>query len=318
MATIATTFQTYQAKGNREDLSDLIDRISPTDVPFYSSLKKKKATAVKFEWQSDSLAAAANNAQIEGDDIATFTAVTPTTRWDNYTQIARKEFIISRTQEVVDKAGRSSEIALQKSKKGLELKRDVEVSIIQNQTYNAGAAATARQTRGLEGWLATNCSVGAGLGAAPVPSTNTAPVAGTARAYSETLVKAVMQQCWTQGGSPTMLMVTPADKVLTSAFSGNATRYQDTDENMLNATFDVYVTDFGKLKIVPNRFARTTADVSVAFLLDFDHLAFRNLDPLKASPLAKTGDAEKYLMTWEYGLEVGNEAASGQIRDLTT
>ena len=316
MATLATTFQTYQAKGNREDLSDLIAMISPTETPFYSMLKKKSATATRFDWQSDSLAAAANNAQIEGDDLATYTAVSPSTLWSNYTQISTKNFLISRTQEVVNKAGRDSEIDRQKLKKGLELRRDVETALLQNTTFNAGAAATARQTRGCEGWFATNCSVGAGAGAAPVPSTNTAPVAGTARALTETLVKTMSQSCYTQGGNPTTLMVGAAHKAVVSGFAGNGTRFVDSNNSKLNTVVDVYITDFHTLKVVPNRFIRGGAN-GVALLIDPEYVAFRTLDPSKSKPLGVSGDATKYLLTYEYGLEVGNEAAHAQIRDLS-
>lgn len=127
--------------------------ISPTDTPFLSALKKSKASGRFFEWQTDALAAAANNKQIEGDDITSFTAVVPTTRWGNYCQIASKNFVISATEEVVDKAGRDSEIAHQTRKKLAEIKRDKEFALIQNTTFNAGATATARQTRGLAGWI---------------------------------------------------------------------------------------------------------------------------------------------------------------------
>lgn len=127
--------------------------ISPTETPVYSMLKKSKCSARFYEWQTDALAAAANNAQIEGDDVTSFTAVSPTTRWGNYTQISTKNFVISDTEEVVDKAGRKSEIALQTRKKLAELKRDAETAIVQNTTFNAGALGTARQTRGLAGWI---------------------------------------------------------------------------------------------------------------------------------------------------------------------
>lgn len=199
--------------------------ISPTDTPFYSALKKGKASARFFEWQSDALAAAANNAQLEGDDVASFTAVTPTTRWGNYCQVSTKNFVISDTEEVVDKAGRKSEIAYQKSKKLKELKRDAETGLVQNTTFNAGSTTVARQTRGLAGWI-TQGSVGAGAGVFPVPSTNTAPVAGTPRALSEALVKSAMQAAYTAGGAPTQLLVRPSDKVIVSSFTGNATRFE--------------------------------------------------------------------------------------------
>ncbi|MCX2894338.1 DUF5309 domain-containing protein [Stenotrophomonas lactitubi] len=310
MAVLANTFTTYAAIGQREDLSDIIDMISPTDTPFLSSLKKSKASARFFEWQTDALDAAANNAQIEGDE-ATFNAVTPTTRWGNYTQISRKTFIISDTEEVVDKAGRKSEIAHQTRKALAALKRDQEVALVQNGTFNAGAVGTARQTRGLAGWI-TQGSVGAGAGVFPVPSTNTAAVAGTARPFTEALVKSAMQAAYTAGGAPTMLLVRPADKVIASSFAGNATRYEDADSGKLHAAFDVYVTDFGALKIVPDRFID-----AAAYLIDPEHVSLKTLRPVSRQELAKTGDATKTLIVAEYGLEMGNKDAHAQIRDLT-
>lgn len=310
MAVVANTFTTYAAIGQREDLSDVIDIISPTDTPFYSMLKKSKCTARFFEWQTDALAAAANNAQLEGDDVTTFVAVTPTTRWGNYTQISTKNFVISDTEEVVDKAGRKSEIAHQTKKKLAELKRDAETALVQNTTQNAGALGTARQTRGLAGWI-TQGSVGA-TGAFPVPSTNTAPVDGTDRAFSELLVKAAMQTAYEAGGAPKTLLVRPSDKVIASTFAGNATRFEQADSGELNAAYDVYVTDFGRLKIVPDRFLD-----AAAYLIDPEHVSFKTLRSVERKPLAKTGDAEKMLITWEYGLQMDNKDAHAQIRDLS-
>lgn len=143
MAVVTNTFTTYDAVGMREDLSDVIDNIAPTDTPFLSALKKDKVKSRFFEWQTDSLSAAANNAQIEGND-ATFAAITPTTRWGNYCQISSKNFVISRTENIVDKAGRDREVDYQTMKKTKELKRDKDFALIQNTTYNAGATATAR------------------------------------------------------------------------------------------------------------------------------------------------------------------------------
>lgn len=311
MAVVANTFTTYAAIGMREDLSDLIDNIAPTETPFFSMLSKGKASARYFEWQTDSLVAAANNAQLEGDDVTAFTAVTPTTRWGNYTQISTKNFVISETENVVNKAGRSREVDYQTIKKTKEIKRDVEVAIIQNTTFNAGALGTARQTRGLAGWI-TQGSVGAGVGAFPNPSTNTAPVAGTARAYTEALVKDAMQKAWVAGGQPSVLLVRPQDKVITSSFAGNSTRFEKSDSNKLHAAFDVYVTDFGPLKIVPDRFMD-----AAAYLIDPDHVSFKTLRPLKSEPLAKTGDASKVLLTYEYGLQMDNHMAHAQLRDIS-
>lgn len=311
MAAIANTLTTYTAIGLREELSDVIDNISPTATPFYSALRKKKISSRRPEWLTDSLATAANNAVIEGDDVTAFTAVTAPVRYDTYAQISTKNFIISRTENIVDKAGRDKEVDYQTLKKTKEIKRDVEVAIIQNTTYNAGAFATARQTRGLAGWVRQG-SVGAGAGVFPVPSTNTAPVAGTGRAWTEALLKDMAQDAYNSGGEPTLLIVRPADKALTSAFAGNATNFNEAKGNVINAAYDWYVSDFGKFKVVPDRFCD-----AAAYLIDLDHVSFGTLDPLSRSPLAKTGDAEKVLLTMEYALVMDNLDAHAVARDLT-
>lgn len=311
MAIVTNTLTTYSAIGMREELGDIIDNISPTATPFYSALKKGKCLSRRPEWLTDSLATAANNAQLEGDDVTSFTAVATPTRWDNYCQISTKNFVISRTENIVDKAGRDKEIDYQTLKKTKELKRDMEVALIQNTTYNAGAAATARQTRGLAGWIRQG-SVGAGAGVFPVPSTNTAPVAGTGRAWTEALLKDLAVDAYAAGGEPDTLYLRPADKQLTSAFVGNATRFEKVEKSTITAAYDYYVSDFGTIKVVPDRFCD-----AAAYLIDHSHVSMKTLDPLTRSPLAKTGDAEKMLLTVEYALTMDNLDAHAVARDLT-
>lgn len=311
MAVPSNTFQTYQAKGIREDLGNVIFRVSPTDTPFTSMIKKEKCQSTKYEWQTDDLASAAANAAIEGDDPTT-AAASATTRWDNYTQISQKTFIVSGTQEVVNKAGRESEVAFQTIKRGEELKRDMEFALTQNTTYNAGNASTARQLRGLEGWVYTNDSLGAS-GVSPVPASNTAPTDGTQRAITEPLLKTVIQLCWDAGGNPNIVMCGSAQKQAISGFSGNVTRFNESDANKLYTAFDFYVSDFGTLKIVANRFQRART----AFVLQSDMWKLRTLRPMKRTELAKTGDSMRYQMLTEYTLESCNEQASGAVRDLS-
>jgi hypothetical protein len=112
MAQLSNTFETFDAVGGREDLQNVIYDISPTDTPFMSSIGTGAASAVKHEWQTDSLAAAASNAQIEGDDSPS-AALSATSRVFNYTQISYKPVMVSGTQEAVDNAGRNSELAYQ-------------------------------------------------------------------------------------------------------------------------------------------------------------------------------------------------------------
>ena len=312
MAIVANTFTTYDAIGVREQLDDLIYNIAPTDTPFMSGIGKGKASNVFFEWQTDTLASAANNAQLDGDDVGSFTAVTPTVRIGNRTQISRKTMVVSATEQAILKAGRKDEVAYQVTLKMKELKRDMETALTQNTTSVTGNTTTARQTRGLEGWVATNNSLGAG-GAAPAPSTNTAPTDGTQRAFTEAMLKSVAQLVFTAGGDPDMLMVGASQKQVVSTFTGNATRMKDAKDGSLQASISVYTSDFGTFKIAPNRFQRNRT----AFLLQTDMWKLMTLRPMQVVDLAKTGDADKKLLVCEYGLMSNQEAASGAVRDLT-
>ena len=312
MAIVANTFTAYDAIGIREQLADIIYNIAPTQTPFLSMCKKGKASNILFEWQKDSLDAAANNAQLEGDDVTSFSAVTPTVRVNNRTQISRKTIILSATEQAVTKAGRKDEIAYQIMLKGKALKRDMETALTQNTTAVTGSTTVARQTRGLEGWVGgTNSSLGTS-GVAAAPSTNTAPTDGTQRTFTEALLKDAWQKTYTSGGNPDTLMVGPTQKQTVSTFTGNATRFDKSEDAKLYAAISVYYGDFGEIKIVPNRFQRNRT----AFLLESDKFQVNYLREFQVEQLAKTGDADKRLLVCEYGLQSNEEAASAAIRDL--
>lgn len=310
--TIATnTFLTFSAIGNREDLSDVIYNISPTDTPFQAAIDKNKANAVLHEWQTDALAAAAQNAQLEGDDIATLGAVTPTSRVANRCQIAYKTVIVSGTQDAVSKAGRKKEIVYQLMLRSKELRRDMEFDLTNNQAPVVGNSTTARALRPLCSWYSTNVQRGA---TGSSGSSTTAATDGTQRALTETLLKTALQQAWTAGGDPDMVMVGAFNKTVISGFSGSNTRTQDTSNKKLVAAIDVYVSDFGTHKIVANRFSRAR-DVHV---LDTSMWAVSTLRPMQTVDLAKTGDATKGMVLAEYTLESRQEASSAIVADCTT
>ena len=310
MPQIANTFATFSAVGNREQLADAIYNIAPEETPFVSAIGKGKASGTFHEWQTDSLAAAVNN-KVEQGNQAAVAAVTPTKRVGNRTQISEKTFGVTGTQEVVDKAGRKSEVAYQKAKKMVELKRDIEFAAINNGTAIAPTAGVAPQSRGLSGWLMTNNSLGA-TGVAPNADTNVAPTDGTLRSFTEAMLKDVAQKCWDQGGDPSMLFVPGALRAAVSAFTGAATKFDKTEDKTIYATVEVYVGDFGRYSIVNSRHQRAR-DV---FLVDPNQFELLTLRSMKATPLAKTGDAENYMINTEWTLKSKQDAASGAIRDL--
>jgi len=312
------TYQTYTAIGMREDLSDVIYNISPTDTPFMSSIGKNKATATYHEWQTDSLAAAALGGAVEGADQSSITA-SPTTRIGNRTQIFTKAIAIAGTLEAVDKAGRKSEKAYQLAKVSAELKRNIELTLLSNQVTATGNSSTARTLGGLQAWLNTNYDGGTS-GVAGSGGT-TARVDGTNRTFTETILKTVIAKVYTAGGSPKVLMVNPAHKQLVSTFAGIAAqRYMapSNEPTTIIGAADVYMSDFGTISVVPNRFMNSdNAGSETAFIVDPDMAAVSYLRPFETIELAKTGDAEKTQLLAELTLEIKNQAAHGIIADLT-
>lgn len=320
MAQPTNTFDTYDAKGIREDLSNVIYNISPEETPFMSNVGKGTAKSTYFEWQEDSLAATdLNNAQVEGDD-APAVEPSPTARIGNYTQISRKTVTVSGTLEAVDKAGRRSEMAYQMAKRAAELKRDMEAIATSGQAAVGGNSTTARKTAGFGAFLRTNTSNGA-TGTDPTLSgttsgfPNAAAGNGTDRAYTETILKDVIQQVWTEGGDAKMLMVGALLKQKVSTFTGIAqTRFNvngSKPASIIGAA-DIYVSDFGNLEVVPNRFMPQ----DVAYHVDPSMASINFLRPFEKVELAKTGDADKMLLICEWGVKVNNERAHGVARDL--
>ncbi len=315
MAQVSNTWSTYDAEGEREDLSNVIYNISPTETPFMSAIAKAKATFTNHEWQKDSLTAASgSNAAIEGNEV-TFAAPTSSTKLGNYTQIAVKSVIVSGTLEATNRAGRNNELAYQISKASKELKRDMETSLCANNAKVAGNDSTARETGGVESWIASNDVMSAaGNPASPTGDGSDARTDGTQRAFTEAQLKAALKLVWDSGGDPTMLQVGSFNKQKLSGFTGGSTRFDPAENKRLVAAVEIYESDFGALQVAPNRFSPSrsvhiiTPDMwAVAFLRDF-----------QLDDLAKTGDAQKQFLLAEYTLESRNEAASGGVFDLTT
>ena len=285
MAVPTGTALTYSSIGNREDLTDVIYDISPTDTPFMSGIDRADANAVLHEWQTDSLTAASSSNAVEEGDDATTDAVSVTTRLANSCQISDKVPRISGTQEVIKKAGRRSEMSYQVAKMSRELKRDMESVLLRNGAEDAGGTTTARQLGAVNSWIDTNTSAGSGGSDGSVG--NTARTDGTQRDLTEALLKTVIKAAWDAGGDPDCLMVGSHNKQVISGFTGNATRFKGAEDKTLIAAIDIYDSDFGELQIVPNRFMRSRD----ALVLQKDMWAVAYLRPFTLYDLAKTGDS---------------------------
>lgn len=322
MAVVTNTFQTTSAVGNREELSDVVSRITPEDTPIYSLIGKTSFKTVHPEWETDELAAPANNVQLEGDEY-TFGATTPPVRLGNYTQIMRKEGIISETQEVVDEAGNVQKVKYQKLKKGVELRKDVEFSIC---TANASVSGATRQSGSLSTWLTTNVSrgaTGANGGFNSGTGLTVAPTDGTQRAFTKALLDAVMQQGYQSGANFRHCVVSPYVKSVFVTFMSDTNvaqfRYAASGgENSIIANADVYEGPFGKVMIHPNRVMAGSAGLARnAFLIDTEFLEWGWLRKIREDKnVAKTGDAQKFVLISEGALKVKNQRGLGVVADL--
>ncbi|MCU0810617.1 MAG: DUF5309 domain-containing protein [Thiobacillaceae bacterium] len=284
-------------KFNKEDLSDLITVIDPTATPFQSNISRATAKATLHEWMIDSLTAAANNANIDGNEV-TFSAASSGTRSSNMTQISVKSVIVSGTQDAISKAGKGKEIAYQVAKLTKEIARDMEYALLQNTALVTGDATTARQLKGVAGWITSNAQ-DAGTGTVTI---------------TQTYLDAAAKAAWDDGGKPDMVICNSFNKQKISGFTTGVTKNLDATDKKFVTAVDVYESDFGLMRIYPDHFC-VADDV---YLIQSDLWAVAYLRPLKVEDLAKTGDAEKKLLVVEYTLECRAEAGNASVIDTAT
>lgn len=325
MAQASNTFETYDAVGNREELSDRIWMITPEKTPALSLIGRRGVKSVHPEWQTDTLATpVTTNNQPEGNDW-TYDAITPTVRIGNYTQISEKSFLVSRTQENTDKAGRKSELARETAKKSTELKIDMEVTVLANQASSAGSGngATNRTSAGLRAWLTTNDDLGGGGSSGSFSNgIQSAATNGSQRALTKALLDSVILNTANAGGEPEVIMLSNYNKQVFSRFLDDADvvplrKELKSGQATLVGAADTYLSDFGTLTVIPN-VQMTRAGAAVArnvFVIDPGMVTLGIFDDIQVHKPAKTGDAEKRVLNCEWTLIMNNEAAHGVVAD---
>lgn len=314
----ASNTNTYGGKGIAEDFEDVIWNISPEETTFLSLCKRKKATQTYHQWLTDSLDSAASNTQIEGDD-ATYATLAAATNLGNYCQISRKTVQISGTYDVVKKYGRKSEVAYQLMKAGKALKRDMNYALVRNQGGVAGSVATARTSAGMESWIKGNRVIGSGSSSGTTPGFGTtvctAPTDGTQVAFQETDLKTALQYAWTDGGNPTVLLMSATNKIKFDAFAGIATQTQNltgVQQAVITASAKIYVSSYGTHTAKLDRQMRDNA----VLCIDPEYVSIASLRPIQKQEMAKTGDSEKWLLLTEYCLVVDNPDAHAKVQDV--
>lgn len=319
MAAPTNTYKTTSAVGIREDLTDIISDISPTQTPWYSAIQKVKAKQTVHEWQTDALAdPVEDNAHVEGDDT-TALAATPTTRLNNRCQIFKKSVAVSGTHQAVDAAGRANEMRYQILKRTKEIKRDMEKSMFANQAKVSGDSVTASRMAGIGAWIATNTNNVGGGGSDPTGDGSDARTDGTQTAFTQADFDLTMQNIWDEGGEPDTVYLSSFQMEIANGFTGmnnqrSTIAASRSGDNMVVNAVDIYVTPWGNVKFVPSRHVRSR-DV---WIIQSDKWAFANLRPVRNEPLAKTGDSEKRQLVAEGTLVCYNEKANGGVVDCST
>lgn len=330
MTVPTNTLQVYGQQNIREDLIDFIYNVDPFKTPFFNMCKKGEAKQTFHEWDVDGLAAQnKNNAAIEGDN-PTNIALTSPGRMGNYTQISEKALQISGTSQAVVAAGGSNKMGYQLQKKTKELKRDLEGVLTNNAAKVAGSATVARISAGLPAFIATNVVFQSSSGGANPTGTGAFITAagenfyaggqprtynGSQTAVTETQVKSVLQQVFkSSGDSPEYCLLATTNKQNISAFTGPGTRFIEVEDAVLKTKVDVYQSDFGDVKMIPDIFLANSNDM---FFINPNYVRISYLRPFQVIPLAKTGDSDQKMLLCEYTLEMGNEHAHGAIYDTT-
>lgn len=324
MATVTGTVTVPLSQGVREDLANTITLISPDETPLFSNARKTKAKAINHEWQTDTLDTPATNARLEGDTITVSTAVS-TTRLGNILQISEKDYGVSGTLHSVNLTGREDELLRLRMKKGLELRRDMEVVLHSNQAKRADSGSTARLLGGLPTWITNNVGVnvtaGNGDGSSAVFSSGSA-------ALTYDVLASAHQLAFEDGGAPNMLEVPPALKRKFSQLAFSATpstadvRYEAKANSPAVAigSVDKWLSDFGTVDVVVNRqlaIQSPTFLKQAAFLIDTSHVSVAMLRSFEVNRLAKTGDATSEFVVSEYTLAPDAPSAHAACYGMT-
>ncbi|TXH83584.1 MAG: head protein [Rhizobium sp.] len=318
MTKVTGAMATYDVTTNREDLADAVYRISPVDTPFMTAVPRTKATAVLHEWSTHSLSSInTTNARLEGDALTRAAATAPA-RAQNYCQISSRDATVTGTQRATNPAGIDDMMAFQMAAKSLELRRDMEAILLGNTGQNAGNTTTARTLRSFNAWINGNGSRSSATTGGGADSTGATYAATDAtagfRAFDETLLKDALLDAFNDGGEPMLILTGPFNKQKFSTFTGRSTSQLIVKQDQIDGAAELYRSDFGVVKVVPNRSQRER-DI---YVVDTSKVAVSFLRAFEPQELGRVGDAITRDIISEYTLEMRNRDAHAGIFDVTT
>lgn len=327
MTTATNAFTTYAQVGIKENVSNIITNITPDETPAYSTFKKFSVKNRLYEWQTDALAAPADNNKPEGD-VAVIQTSVATTMLDNRTQISYKSMSVSDTSRTVSTYGRGDEYDYQIMKRGRELKTDIEIGLLKNAAKDVGGTGgTNRISAGLPTWI-TNLA----RGTAPtgdgsdVVDTGQTQIPTTALTYA--MCATAMTMAFDDGGEPSILMLPSILKRTFSSLAFSSTpstadvRYNLSSSKPATAvgTVEKWLSDFGTVDVVVNRqMGRVSSNMlnNAAFFIDPSRVRVGILQDTEVIPLSKRGLADEAMIRTEWTLEVSAPTAHAAIYNVT-
>ena len=312
MTKVTNAVATYDVTTNREDLADAVYRISPADTPFISAVPRTKSTAVLHEWSLDTLDSVnTSNARLEGDALSRAASTNPA-RKSNYCQISSRDATVTGTQRAVNPAGIDDMMSFQMSKKSLVLRKDMESILLGNTGQTAGNTTTARTLRSFNAWISGNGSRGAnGADSTAATAAATDGTAGDLRTFTETLLKDAVLDAFVDGGEPDLILLGAGNKQIFSGFTGRSISQLIVGKNVIDGAANMYASDFGDLKVVPNRTMRSR-DV---YVIDTSKVAVSYLRAFEPQELGRVGDAVTRDLISEYTLEMRAPDAHALVAD---
>jgi len=321
MAKVANAFTTYQAGGNREDLSDRIYNIDPFDTPGVSMIGRRNVKNRTFDWQTENMPVVdANNAQEEGFELVRSPG-TPVVRQTNLSQISKRDATVSASQEASDAAGKNSEMAHQMAIKSKALKSDVEVIAFGRQAKSSDDSTTGiRKTESIPHQIARTADKAAVKGTHVFGTKTGLPVASTDVwadpadvPFTELMLGDAMAVAYADGAEPTRLIVPYNIKRSLVHFKGRESTQVMVGKTEVVATVDIIATDGGRVTAMPSRWL----PIDMGLLLDPEYARLAFFRNFRQYPIAKIGDAETRMIVVEWGTQVDNGLAHIVFNGIT-
>lgn len=234
--------------------------------------------------------------RVQGASADTFTWTQPTTGF-NYTSIFQRTLEISRSDARIKQYGIPNAVDREIDKKMDELSMLLNLALYHGQR-KAGSTTTPRAFGGLKTFITTNKNTLSG----------TPPL-------TQKHIEDELQDCWTQGGNPNLLICGAwAKRKIADFYSGYVRT--ERSEKMGGVTIDKIMMPLGvEVDVLVDRHCPTDE----LYILDTRFVGFITFQEWFEESLGKTKDTEYYgQVVGEYGLVVAFEKAHSYIEDFST